>query len=175
MDLKKSKHLMTAPYWPTVLVAVACFVLAYSIWVKPDFYENHNQRYFRFFMVTGFYLSLEGRTHYSFHAAGIMVHIALIPIRWITWDKVMNAIYIQRWTTNGKKNTKTNGHGIVVTLYDCALFDPAVDDLNMYLLKHPFRAFFIRYTARNADCYTDFFSRYCELEFQSAQMEEKHK
>ena len=170
MDLTKPKRLMTSPYWPMVLVAVGLLILAYSRRQTMEPSNRLDRREFITFSVMGCMFLIEGLKHYSIHPSGIMVHFLLFPVRWITWDKVANAQYIQSWTSDGRKMTKKNGHRIVVTLLDCAYFDPETDGLEKFLIKHPIGALSLRFTAKNKDRYIEIFSRYCELEFQSGTM-----
>ena len=59
------------------------------------------------------------------------------------------------------------GQGIFVTLNGCPNFCPEVDALSKFMLKHPFRTIFIRFTPRNQQRYVAIFKQYYpELDFQ---------
>ena len=95
------------------------------------------------------------------------MHFLWIPIRIIRWEKLSQAEYIYQWSASGKSYDKRKGQGIFITLKGCPYFSPEIDALDMFLLKHPFRSLFIRFTPRNQQRYVSIFKRYYpELDFQ---------
>ncbi len=171
MDLKKPKSVIIPPYLTPILLAIACFAFAYWRCSMTSEFHPRTIGAISACIIVGCYSTIIGLTHCSIHDAGIWVRFFYIPIRWISWDKVLNAMYIQKWTTGGKNTITINGHAIVVTLLGCELFDPEVDGLPTFLMKHPFRSFFIRFTSEKKDLYLEAFQKYCYLSFQSEPVE----
>lgn len=166
MDLKKSKCLMTSPYWPTVLVAAAFLLFAYLRITSLEYSNRRTLSTIVVCLILGCHFAINGLVHYSVDEAGIWIRFAYIPIRRVAWSNVLQAIYIQKWTTGGKNTINITGHGIIVTLLGCVYFDPDTDGLTTFLLKHPIGACWIRFTAKSKDRYLEIFSRYCELQVQ---------
>ena len=167
MDIKKPRSVIIPPYWVPLLLATVCFALVYWSSTTMTYFHPRTISALCACLFIGCYSTVKGLSYYAIRATGIMIFFALIPIRWITWDRVSNALYIREWIADGRGTIKTKGHGIVVTLLDCELFDPAVDSLTMYLIKHPFRAFFIRFAPEKKERYLETFQEYCCLSFQS--------
>ena len=160
MDIDSKKGVVIPPYWVDLVVGVICIVAVYWYCGVTTNVAHYMLKQINSLSFLGFLIIAKGLTHFSIHPNGIWMRFLWIPIRWIPWDKVFDAQFIQEWTTTGSAMTKTKGQGIVVTLVGCELFNPEVDGLNMFLLRHPIGSFFIRFAAKKKDLYVDIFRKY---------------
>lgn len=159
MDLNK-KGIVIPPYWVHLLIAVCCLAFTYWYCACISTLAHYELVQIRFLRFVGFMLLVEGLTHFSLHPKGIWVRFLWIPIRWISWDNVSDAQFLREWTTTGNSFTKMNGQGIIVTLAGCEPFYPDFHGLNLFLLKHPIRSFFIRFTPKNKALYVETFKQF---------------
>lgn len=158
------------PYWPKIAFGIFVLILEILLekWAadpgEPIVLMGTWQS--RFLILASVYIIIEGCFHWSIHEKFIMVHFLWIPVRIIRWEKVFNAEYIYSWSTGAKWGTM-EGQGIFITLEGCPLFSPEVDALNFFMMQHPFRTIFIRFTPRKQKRYVELFKRYYPtLDFQ---------
>ena len=164
MDNTLRKRAFIPPYW--VMFALGLGAILLTCYTKAELGETagRTNRMARFL---SFFVLIRSSVHWSIHKNYIMIHFLWIPIRIIRWENVFHAEYIYRWSASGKSYDVMKGQGIFVTLNGCPNFCPEVDALGMFLLKHPFRAFFIQFTPRNQQRYVAIFKQYYpELDFQ---------
>ena len=170
MEKSLKKSVCIPPYWVNIVAGIGLLVLVYLVafWVTEpgETFAWEDDRSARLVRFAGVYLLIISCFHWSIHKEYIMIHLLWIPIRIIRWEKLSQAEYIYKWSTDGRFGEMT-GQGIVITLKGCPCFSPEIDGLNMFLLRHPFRSLFIRFTPRNQQRYVAIFKRYYpELEFQ---------
>lgn len=163
MDRVRKPSTYIPPYWVMIvfglcLLALVWFASAYlaepgepPIWQTDVRYE--------FVAFSGWVILFINLVHWSIHEKYIWVRFLGIPIRKIRWENVERAEYIYKWST-GAKFGKMEGQGIFITLKGCPYFTPEIDALNMFLLRHPFRSVFIRFTPKKQQRYVAIFQQY---------------
>lgn len=171
MIVKKQNSMIIPPYWVDLLVSILTLIAGYAFRYLHQYFEINesarNLRLVEFIIGMGYLVFFKSCVHYSFGNGGIVVRFLWIPIRLIKWDLIENAEYIYKWNTGVKYFGDMDGQGIFVTLQGCSIFVPEVDGLNLFLLRHPFRSLFIRFTPRNQKAYVAAFKAHCpQLEFQ---------
>ena len=157
------RSVIIPPYWAKIIFGaiILAIPILLRIWIRyPGTFSNWMENWqFRFLVIAGIYIIIEGCFHWSIHERFIMIHFLWIPVRIIRWKKVSTAEYIYSWST-GAKWGEMEGQGIFVTLEGCPFFSPEVDALNFFMMRHPFRTLFIRFTPRKQKRYVELFKRY---------------
>ena len=170
MNKSNRKQIIIPPYWVDILIAILALLAGYAFRLAPQFMDitesSRRVHEVNFIIYMGQVLLLRSFVHYSLHDKGIVVRFLGIPIRRINWDQISHAEYIYHWNT-GAKFGKINGQGIFVTLHGSPVFVPEIDGLNLFILKHPIRSFFIRFTPKHQKMYVSSFTAfYSKLAFQ---------
>ena len=168
MDNTLRKRAFIPIYWVNFAIGLGDIMLACYIESEiGDPTGFFTDRLARMLVFLGFYVLIQSSFHWSIHKKFIMIHFLWIPVRIIRWENVFHAEYIYRWSASGKSYDVMKGQGIFVTLNGCPNFCPEVDALSKFMLKHPFRTIFIRFTPRNQQRYVAIFRQYYpELDFQ---------
>lgn len=169
-SIKRSASAYIPPYWVMLAVGIGALVIMYlgTLWMtEPGMsLEWPTDIKSKFIIFCGVCITIESCFHWSIHKRFIMIHFLWIPVWVIPWEKLSHAEYIYSWST-GKKYGKMEGQGIMITLKGCPYFSPEIDGLNMFMLRHPFRTLFIRFTPKHQQRYVAIFKQYYpDLEFQ---------
>ena len=160
------KSIIIPPYGRMILLAVILIILGGGAYLEH--FLNGTEIFYsaRHVLGMGIILLVWECFHYGITEKGLSIRFLYIPLFLIRWEKISTAQYICSWR-NGRSGSEEKGYGIFVTLGSSPAFLPEIDGLGMFLLKHPFRAFFIRFTAKKRVEYVKAFRKhYPDLLFQ---------
>ena len=160
------KSVIIPPYTNTIFLSICMIILGGGGYL--EYLINGGKFYYnaRWLLVCGIFLLVIKLFHVAVTEKGLSIRFLYIPIYRIRWEKISTAQYIFSWKKR-KYGSTVKGNGIFITLSSCPAFLPEIDELGLFLLKHPFNALFIQFSDKNKVEYVKAFrEHYPNLSFQ---------
>lgn len=192
---------VTTPLWISDIL-LGGVLIALAMYLFPDFsprellpqnwfwllFREHVFTSMLVFLI-GLLFVLKGGTHYTICPSGLVVRLFWIPIRLIRWSHIGNAEVLGAWisgehtrkTVYGRKRTGRmywdKGTGIFVTTRFCPGYVAEAEVMDLFCLKHPIGAVFLRFYPLHQQRYVELFRKYypkLEIQFEAEQQMKNH-